>query len=260
MTTVIIAVLLASLVGSPHCACMCGPLIAFTMGMEGKTESKKTKQVVFYHFGRLLAYLSLGALAFVMATALDQSGFLIGVQHFSAFLSAFLLIPFGLISISRVYGIPLSILRAPQTLTKFVFFAHRKARAFRPSKRAFFTGILTSVLPCGWLYVFVVMAAGSGSLVWGLLIMGSFWVGTLPVLTVCTLGIQEFTSRLSPKIRLIPALVIVLLGIFTVSSRMKINDQNQSSLFEKIQSSQEYFSTIPNVLSSLKPLCKNHDK
>ena len=104
MITIIIAVILASLVGSPHCACMCGPIVALTMGMEGKTGPNRKRQLALYHFGRLIAYICLGSLASLMGAALDQTGFLLGLQNCSAFLSALILLLFGIISISRVYG------------------------------------------------------------------------------------------------------------------------------------------------------------
>ena len=260
MFSIIVAVILASLLGSPHCACMCGPLIAFTMGLEGESIPSRRRQLALYHSSRLLAYISLGALASLIGTALDQTGFLIGVQNCSAFLSALLLLLFGFISISRVYGYQLPVKKVPDNLHKFISLVHGKSLRLEPFQRAMATGILTSILPCGWLYVFVAIAVGAGSLLKGIVIMFAFWIGTLPMLTVCTFGIQKFISGLSPKIRLIPSIAIILLGIFTVSSRLMINDKNEVSSFENIKFSRSDFSSISKTLSQLKPACKNHDQ
>ena len=104
------------------------------------------------------------------------------------------------------------------------------------------------------------MAGGAGSLFLGIAIMSSFWIGTLPILTVCTLGIQKFTSRLSPKIRLIPAITIVLLGIFTVFSRIVANHNHQKTSFDISQFFQDNLNSLPHTVSHLQSGCKNHDK
>ena len=260
MISVMIVVFVASLVGSPHCACMCGPIIALTMGLEKKAVHRGREQIVLYHFGRLLAYISLGALAALVGTRLDQTGFLLGVQHCSAFLSALLLFILGFISISRVYGYPLRVPKAPEMLRKFIFALHRKALAFKPFKRAMVTGLLTSILPCGWLYIFVIMAGGTGSLISGAVIMLAFWIGTLPVLTVLTFGLQKFTIRLSPKFRLIPAVVIIFLGVFTVSTRMMADRNRQVPSFEISQLFKDNRTSVPNAVSQLQSGCKKHDQ
>ncbi|MBE7450024.1 MAG: sulfite exporter TauE/SafE family protein [Kofleriaceae bacterium] len=41
--------------------------------------------------------------------------------------------------------------------------------------RAALLGLLSAALPCGWLWAFVVVAAGTGSPVGGALVMTAFW-------------------------------------------------------------------------------------
>ena len=57
------AILLVSLVGSPHCAGMCGPFIAFCVGTEKQSPSRHAAVQGAYHGGRLLSYLLLGVVA-----------------------------------------------------------------------------------------------------------------------------------------------------------------------------------------------------
>jgi sulfite exporter TauE/SafE len=83
-------------------------------------------------------------------------------------------------------------------------------------------GLSSALLPCGWLYAFVVTAAGTGSAMRGALVMGVFWVGTVPVM----LAFGEAVSRLSgPLRRRVPAtcaLLLMILGLWTVFGRSQL--------------------------------------
>lgn len=59
-----------------------------------------------------------------------------------------------------------------------------------PVVRAAATGLFTTLLPCGWLYAFVVTAAGTGSgtPLHGAALMAVFWLGTLPMML--TVGVD----------------------------------------------------------------------
>ena len=54
------SVLLASLLGSPHCAGMCGGFVCFYSGQDGRGQ---TRAHAAYNLGRLVSYLVLGLLA-----------------------------------------------------------------------------------------------------------------------------------------------------------------------------------------------------
>ena len=46
----------------------------------------------------------------------------------------------------------------------------------------FFIGLVTTLLPCGWLYTFVALALAAANPLNACLIMFAFWLGTLPVM------------------------------------------------------------------------------
>ena len=60
MTSILIGILSASLLGSWHCAGMCGPFASFM----GTTQRYPVIRQLGYHLGRLTTYLSLAILAF----------------------------------------------------------------------------------------------------------------------------------------------------------------------------------------------------
>ena len=91
-----------------------------------------------------------------------------------------------------------------------------------PAARAAILGLASALLPCGWLYAFVVTAGGTGSALAGAVVMAVFWAGTLPVM----LAFGEVVSRLSgPLRRHVPAtcaLVLMILGLWTVALRSQM--------------------------------------
>ena len=92
------AVLLASFLGSSHCAAMCGGFVAFyscQSGSHDKVSSERHSALLprfahqfahrfahhaAYHCGRLLTYSLLGALAGIVGGSLDSLGILLGIQ------------------------------------------------------------------------------------------------------------------------------------------------------------------------------------
>ena len=58
---------------------------------------------------------------------------------------------------------------------------NRLVRERPPVARALLLGLFSTLLPCGWLYAFAVLAAGTGGPWTGMLVMAAFWAGTVPV-------------------------------------------------------------------------------
>lgn len=197
------AVLTASLVGSIHCAGMCGPFVAVYSasgpGGRGAGRSGALASHVAYHATRGLGYVILGAVGGALGTALDVAGRSAGIAQFAALFCSVLVLLWGA---SVLF--PVLRLRSPVAR----FFGPKlsqlgtKPRVFRAS----LLGGLTPLLPCGWLYAFVVTAAGTGSALSGALLMATFWLGTVPAL----LGMGALLSRLGERLR---ARVPVLTGV-----------------------------------------------
>ncbi len=222
MTALFLTVLVASLTGSLHCAGMCGPFVAFAVGTQGSS----TTRVMAYHGGRLTSYVGLGVLAGLVGSALDFGGSVVGVQRLALVAAGVAMVIFGLVSLARLAGMRLAALQPPSFLRRASTAVHRRLQGVSPLPRALAIGLASTLLPCGWLYAFVVTAAGSGSPWNGAAMMFAFWLGTLPVLTA--LGI--LARRLAgPALRFVPALTataLVLVGIFAISSRLDMAPLN----------------------------------
>ena len=225
-------VLTASLVGSLHCAGMCGGLMLFALGADVKDQTKhaKLKLQSAYHGGRLATYTLLGVIAGAIGQALDFGGSFVGLQRAAAIFAGVFMIGFGLIALARIRGLRIKHVRAPRFMQRAVERGHRLAFNLTPFKRALTIGLLTTLLPCGWLYAFAFTAAGTGSPVWGGLTMAVFWLGTLPVMASLGAGIQMLAGPLHAKIPAISASAVVLVGAFTAMGRLQAPEMSKESL------------------------------
>ncbi|RMF85708.1 MAG: sulfite exporter TauE/SafE family protein, partial [Planctomycetota bacterium] len=94
MTALIAAVFVASLLGSLHCAGMCGPFVAFAVGADAGRTGGAWRHVA-YHGGRLVTYSLLGVAAGALGAALDLGGAWVGVQRTAAIVAGAIMVLFG---------------------------------------------------------------------------------------------------------------------------------------------------------------------
>ncbi|MDE3128896.1 MAG: sulfite exporter TauE/SafE family protein, partial [Gemmatimonadota bacterium] len=90
-----------------------------------------------------------------------------------------------------------------------------------PVARAAVTGLLTTLLPCGWLYTFVVTAGGTGGAVDGAGVMAVFWLGTVPILLAVGLGAQRLLGPVARRLPLASAAMVLVLGLLSISGRLR---------------------------------------
>jgi sulfite exporter TauE/SafE len=214
------AVLGASLLGSLHCAGMCGGLVAFASGAadEGPGGGLVSRHAA-YHGGRLAAYAALGAAAGALGGALDFGGKLLGVQRTAALLAGLFVAIWGGHAFLTALGVRLPQPTAPAPLRRAVGrgldrFARRPA-----VERALAVGLLSALLPCGWLWAYVAVAAGTGGPATGAAVMAVFWAGTVPALVAVGAFVQAASGRLRRIAPAVCAAVLVVVGLTTVVLR-----------------------------------------
>lgn len=231
MLPLMITVLSASLLGSLHCAGMCGGLMFFALGSDQQTSgpSRRTLQCA-YHGGRVITYTILGIAAGAIGQAVDFGGSYLGLQRAAAVFAGVMMIGFGLITLARLRGVKIAHVKVPAPLRRGVERAQRAAFALTPFKRALSIGLLTTLLPCGWLYAYAFIAAGTASPFWGGLTMIIFWVGTLPVMVSLGAGIQFLSGRLNRKLPYLTAGAVVVVGLMTATGRMHAPEMSRANL------------------------------
>ncbi len=181
----LIAVIAASFIGSLHCVGMCGPLVAFAIGdpKGGRARSSKWLHVA-YHGGRLSTYMLVGAACGLLGAAVDRGGARLGMHRAAALAAGGMMVVVGLAAVMRAIGARLPALALPRIIQRGILTGQRAAFALAPLPRALCVGLLTALLPCGWLYLFASYAAGTGSPLWGAAFMAAFWLGSVPALLV----------------------------------------------------------------------------
>ncbi len=224
MNGLLVTVLLASLAGSLHCAGMCGPFVAFYAGGDRSRGARRGLPHLLYSLGRLAGYALLGALAGSVGAALDMAGErFAGVQRIALVVAGVLIIAWGLVTLLRVWGVNVpELLPAPQWVRRFVANAMKSFAHRPPVVKASLLGLLSVLLPCGWLYAFALSAAGTGSAWAGALVMTAFWAGTLPVMVGLGVGVQAVTGRLRRHAPAITAIALMLVGLWAVLGRMPV--------------------------------------
>jgi sulfite exporter TauE/SafE len=220
MSPLLATVFAASVVGSLHCVGMCGPFVAFYSGSDGSAGTRRMLSHAAYSGGRLVTYMVFGLAAGAVGAALDVAGSLAGFQRVAAVLAGATMVLWGVLALLQIRGVRI--------------FKHgsgngRLARLFRrgfslvsdkpPLVRASVVGLLSGFLPCGWLWAFVVTAAGTGSALAGAAVMTAFWAGTVPALLAVGFGTQLLSAPLRRHVPAVTAVLLVALGIFAILGR-----------------------------------------
>lgn len=217
------AVLVASVLGSAHCAGMCGGLVLFAVSADHEQKPRRCRSLhVAYHAGRGLSYAMLGLLGGGIGAAVEFGARQAGFQRTGAILAGSAMIAFGLIALLRVAGVRAGSLPLPKAWTGMIERGHRVAFAMPALPRAWAVGLLTALLPCGWLYAFALTAAGTGSALFGMLVLLAFWAGTLPLMVSLGAGLEFLTGPMRRRVPAVTAVIVVLLGVLTAMGRISM--------------------------------------
>jgi len=163
-----------------HCVGMCGGIvIAYSSTKVKSSWSKKMQTIVhlLYSFGRITTYTILGALF----------GLVGGVVTFDNLTSGILLLVTGsmmiLIGLSLMGKIKFLSMIEHSCSKSPLYQSTFKSLIGSDSLMSFYLlGMLNGLLPCGFVYVFAITAASTGSAFWGAFVMFIFGLSTLPAL------------------------------------------------------------------------------
>lgn len=191
---IVLSFLVTSAAGSVHCVGMCG---GFAVLCGGDTLSSRLLRTTFYHGGRLITYILAGYGASAIAAAVP--GYMLG----AALLLYGLLLLCGKSLVPRIIG-------------------HKMSRLYRGGlsvvdrSSLFFPlllGLFSTLLPCGWLYLNITVAAASPA---PLLMMIAFWVGTLPLMTAWGALSGALITRLGRWFPPVRAALLVGMGLCAI--------------------------------------------
>ncbi len=214
MTAMVASVFVAALLGSAHCAAMCGAFACTAADVDARGVGRFRASIA-YHGTRLAGYLLLGLIAGAVGAGIDSAVTLRGITRPAAFFAGLVLVAWGTSRALALAGVRVP--RLPSVASHGVIAGLLRRGADRsPVARAALLGAVAPLLPCGWLWAFVAPAAATGSPWQGAVVMAAFWAGTVPALAVVAIGAQR---ALGPARRFLPAataVAMLLIGTMTM--------------------------------------------
>lgn len=214
MTAMVASVFVAALLGSAHCAAMCGAFACTAADVDARGIGRFRASVA-YHSTRLAGYLLLGLVAGTIGAGIDSAVTLRGIARPAAFFAGLVLIGWGASRALALAGVRVPRIPAVGSGRTIAGLLRRGADR-SPMARAALLGAVAPLLPCGWLWAFVAPAAATGSPWQGAVVMAAFWAGTVPALAVVAIGAQR---ALGPARRFLPAVTaaaMLLIGTMTI--------------------------------------------
>ncbi len=231
MNSVVVSGFIIGLASSLHCIGMCGPL-ALAIPLDYRNTKKQISGSIQYNTGRIASYSFLGLIVGLAGVSLKL---LITFQIISI-ASGILMLLFA----TNKFTQKLSILRK---INNFLFSVisnlFGKIRKSQSSFKPTLFGIVNGLLPCGMVYISIMNALTAENLLFSILSMTAFGVGTfftmffIPILYNIS-SLKNKFQKLTPIVLLIVGLVLILrgmnLGIPFISPEIQIEKVNKHSL------------------------------
>jgi uncharacterized protein len=194
---------LLGLVGSLHCAGMCGPL-ALALPAAGNTAPAYVLGRVTYNAGRIVTYCLLGIVFG-----------LVGYTFLVAGLQRWVSIALGVALLLGLFASRRLALSQPVTAVVNQLKSQMSVLLRRRSLAGLAVlGLLNGLLPCGLVYVACAGAAATGSTLAGASYMTAFGIGTVPMMLAISLSGKLVPVSLRLKlVKTIPVCVFLLASL-----------------------------------------------
>lgn len=226
MNVSLFPVFVVGLLGSVHCAGMCGGIVgalsfaprrpgagATVIALHPVAAAPAAVNVAAYNLGRIASYMTAGALAGGIAEGAGALSSLPLLQAGAYWLANLMLAAMGLYLMGAWSGIA-HVERAGQWLWRRVQPALKRVGPPDTPGRMAAAGALWGWLPCAMVYSVLVTAMLSGSAVSGALTMLAFGLGTLPMmLALGLLGARLRGWLRLPAVRIACGAVVLGFGV-----------------------------------------------
>jgi len=223
-----ISALVLGLMGSFHCAGMCGP-IAIALPLHGNSLSGKIFGGTLYNLGRTLTYGIMGAVFGLLGQGVAMMGF---QQKVSVIMGSLMILS---VLFPALFRNQYSMEKSWFSLVGKLKSSIGKMFSVRTFQSLFFIGMLNGLLPCGLVYMAIAGAIGTGSVLSGSLYMIMFGLGTLPMLLGITLAGNLMGLAFRKGINKVIPVLVILVGIFFVLRGLSLGIPYLSPPREKIE-------------------------
>jgi sulfite exporter TauE/SafE len=215
------------LLGSLHCAAMCGP---FMLGLAAREYSLFS--LLVHHIGRWIGYVILAFFFYFLISPLQ----VFELQQYVGLVSGILLVIYGLKSYIK-------------PVERFFAFVTQKISSRMISANAgrtgnVFLGVLNGLLPCGLSFGAAILSVNAGSIWNAALYMVVFGLGTLPILLAISyfpqFGMQKTLRKFNaytPKILLVVGFLLIIrsagLGVPYLSPTYNVQQEEMECCSKK---------------------------
>jgi hypothetical protein len=211
------------LLGSAHCAGMCGGIVGAISSGRRQAGEKPLRSVLPYHLtynaGRIVSYSVAGAIVGFLGSQSTKISPQVAVPAGELIAGVFMIaLGFYLTGWQRAIA---WLENLGRHLWKYVQPLGARFLPVRSPAHAFGVGLVWGWLPCGLVYSALALALVSASTADGALLMVAFGLGTLPALLAmggAYDALQAFVR--SPAVRTTAGVAIMLLGAYTSVSAM----------------------------------------
>jgi len=199
------------LVGSVHCAGMCGPL-AMALPAAGGARSRHLAGRLAYNLGRILTYCALG---FVFGLT-GKTLWLAGLQRWVSIGMGLMMLTGLLVArkFALSHGVDLWVNRLKTPMARVL---HRRSLSSLTA-----LGLLNGLLPCGLVYVACAGAVATGGILAGARYMALFGLGTLPLMLAISLSGALVPLSFRLKLRAAIPICVFLLGALLILRGMSL--------------------------------------
>ena len=206
----LIPVLLIGLLGSVHCVGMCGGFV-FALAQTSNHRMHFLRKQSVYYVGKTITYALLGAIVGAFGHAL--SGLFSQLQMVLSFSLGIVLIMIGLGLIGLLKQGNSTLMKRPWELISAMI---GRLLGTKSASAPFALGLINGLLPCGLVYAALALAAASGSIQQGALIMAVFGIATIPALFVTATAGVLLKPAWRHRINTLSGGVVIVLGLLTI--------------------------------------------
>ncbi|ADG94056.1 conserved hypothetical protein [Arcobacter nitrofigilis DSM 7299] len=226
----IITIIAIAFLGSfGHCVGMCGGIVIAYSSTKIDNSWSKVKQSlshILYVLGRVSTYTILGFIFGYFGSVVTFNHTTNGIL---LLFTGFLMILVGL-SLSGKLKFLTSIEHSVSK-SKIYQQTFRKLLGSNSFISFYLLGMLNGLLPCGFVYVFAITAASTGSALWGAFVMFIFGLSTIPAMFSLGFFVGIFKQIALRNLFIsIAAILVIIFGIYTMYNGYEfLSDPNKST-------------------------------
>lgn len=203
------------LLGTGHCIGMCGPLVIAFPGRTGRMSAH-----LFYHLGRIITYMVIGAAMGGIGTGMAGIAALTGGDYLAwvgriqvgfSLLAAMFLILFGLARLDIIREPGWMALASPGKIPGFGKIV-QSAVSNQGRIELFLVGLMMGLLPCGLSFAAFSRALPAGGPFRGAILVFAFALGTIPGLLLLGTGASGLARRYQKQSDIFAGLLMIYMA------------------------------------------------